>query len=192
MARKNEFRPDSEYPGLLRRLLLTQKQRESVLRWGLAGALCLLGLLLQDAVLWRPVLFGATTDLVPCLVLLVVVLSDAESGSVFALTASCIYYFSGSAPGPQVIPILTGLAVLAVAFRQGYLQPGFWQTMLCVAAAMLLYELCLLAVGMVVGKIAFSRIGVLTLRAVLSLILVPAVYPAVRAIHKIGGETWNE
>ncbi len=192
MARRNEFRRDPEHPGLLRRLLLTQKQRKAVLRWGLAGALCLLALLLQDAVLWRLEIFGATMDLVPCLVLLVAILSDVESGSVFALTASCIYYFSGSAPGPQVIPILTAFAVLSSAFRQGYLQQGFWQTMLCVAAGMLLYELSLLVVGMVVGKISLSRIGVFLLRGILSLILVPALYPAVRRIHKIGGETWNE
>ncbi len=192
MARKNEFRADPEHPGLLRRLLLTEKQRKACLRWGLAGALCLLGLLVQDVVLWRLDVFGATTDLVPALVLLVVILSDTERGSVFALAASCIYYFSGSAPGPQAIPILTGLAVLAAAFRQGYLQPGFWQTMLCMAVAMLLYELCLLTVGMVVGRIAFGRIGVFALRAALSLPVVPALYPVVRAIHKIGGETWNE
>ena len=48
MAKDYDFRPDADTSVNLDKLLLTQRQRFSLLRWVLYGALCLAGLLLQD------------------------------------------------------------------------------------------------------------------------------------------------
>ncbi len=192
MARKQEFRMDPEYSGLLGRLLLTKKQRLSLLRWCLYALVCLAGLILQDVLLYRLTFMGATTDLVPCLIFMIAVLQDAESGSVFALVASCLYYFSGSAPDVYVIPILTGLSIFLVIFRQSYLRQGFFAVLLCSAAGMLLYEMTLFAIGLFLTRTLPERAGVLAMTALLTLVAVPISYPILRATQKIGGEIWRE
>ncbi len=192
MARKYEFRMDPENPGILGRLLLTQKQRLSLLRWSLFGLVCLVALLLQDVVLHRLYLFGAGMDLVPCLILMIAVLQDADTGSVFALAASSLYYFSGSAPGPYVIPLLTFICVFIVIFRQAYLQQGFGAVLLCAAVGLLLYELTVFGICLFLGWTIWARLGTLLLTGALTLVAVPVCYPLLRAIQKIGGEVWKE
>lgn len=193
MARKNfDFKPDRVKTDVLGKLLLTKKQRLSLLRWALFGAVCLVGLLVQDVVLSRVTVLDTTTELVPAFILAVCVLQGAESGCVFALAASCVYYFSGSAPGPYCIPLITALAVLAAIFRQGYLRKGFSALLLCVAVSMVLYELAVFGIGMFLGRTLLPRLGAFCLTAVLSTAAVPLVYPILLSIGKIGGETWKE
>ncbi len=192
MAKKHEFRMDPQSSGVLGRLLLTQKQRLSLLRWTLYALVCLLALLAQDVLLHRLNLWGAGTDLVPCLILMITVLQDAQSGSVFALTASCLYFFSGSAPGVYVIPLLTVLAVFLVIFRQGYLQQGFFAVLLCTGLGMLVYEMVVFGITLFLARTLWSRFWVLGLTALLTVAAVPVFYPVLRAIGKIGGEAWKE
>lgn len=193
MARKNfDFRPDRVRSDVLGKLLLTKKQGQSLLRWLLFSAVCLLGLLVQDVVMSRVTILDTTTDLVPAFILAVCVLQGAESGCVFALCASCIYYFSGSAPGPYCIPFITTLAVVAAIFRQGYLRKGFSALMMCVCVSMLLYELGVFGIGVFLGRTTLRRLGAFCLTAVLSAAAVPLVYPILLSIGKIGGETWKE
>ncbi len=192
MAKKHEFRMDPENSGVLGRLLLTKKQRLSLLRWSLYALMCLLALLVQDVLLHRLHLWGAGTDLVPCLILMITVLQDAQTGSVFALTASCLYYFSGSAPGVYVIPLITALSVFLVIFRQGYLQQSFFAVLLCVLLGQLVYEGFVFAIALFLGRTLWSRAWVMALTAVLTMAAVPVCYPVLRAIGKIGGEVWKE
>ncbi len=192
MAKKNEFRMDSERSAGLGRLLPTKKQRESLLRWTLYGLVCLVGSLLQDVVLCQMHIKGATTDIVPCLILMIAVLQDADSGSVFALIASCLYYFSGSAPGPYSIPLITGVSIFAVIFRQAYLRQGFFAVLLCAALGMGIYEMSIYGIGLFLGHTTVARAQVLAMTAVLTLAVVPVAYPVLRATQKIGGEPWKE
>ncbi len=192
MARKYEFRMDPEHSGGLGRLLLTKKQRYTLLRWSLYGLVCLSGLLAQDVLMHRMSIFGATTDLVPCLIIMIAVLQDADTGSVFSLVASCLYYFSGSAPDVYVIPIITGISIFMVIFRQGYLRQGFFAVLLCAAMGMLTYEMGLFGIGLFLGRTLLSRLNVLLLTAGLTLAAVPIAYPILRSIGKIGGEIWKE
>lgn len=192
MAKKYEFRPDPDGSGNLGKLLLTKKQRRSLLRWTLFGLVCLVGLLLQDAILCRAYVMGARPDVVPCLILMVCVLQGVESGSVFTLVAACAYYFTGSAPGPYVIPILVVIAVFLVILRQNYLQQGFITILLCAGAGMLVYEMCLFGINLFLGRTLPARMGVFLLSVALSLIAVPVAYPILKAIGKIGGDTWKE
>ena len=192
MAKDYDFQPDAEQSVNLDKLLLTQRQRFSLLRWLLYGVFCLASLLLQDAVLCRVDVRGGCTDLVPCVIFLITALQGAEQGSIFALVAAILYHCTGSAPGLYVIPLITVLAVLVAIFRQACLRRGFFSILLCGIVSMFVYELVVFGIGLFMGQTLPQRwiCGVLT--AGLTLLAVPVVYPVIRAIGKIGGEAWKE
>lgn len=192
MARKNEFKPDKRPSPLLKKLHLSPKQRRSVLKWVLYSLLLLALSVLQDVLLCRVHLWGATTDLVPCGIFLICLLAGAQSGSVFALIASVLYLFSGTAPGNYCILFITVLSVLVTIFRQSYLQKSFAVAFLCCGVCILLYELLVGIFGIFLGLTVSSRLGVFILTGVLSLAAVPILYPVVSAIGRIGGEAWKD
>lgn len=190
--KKNEFRPDRPDSDLLGKLLLTKKQTRTVLRWLLFSVTCLVMLLMQDVLMSRFRMFGATTDLVPCVIFTICILQGGESSCIFALLASAIYQFSGSAPGAYCIVLITFLAVLAAIFRQAYLRKGFSALIICAALSIFLYEMCVFGIETFLGNTSGDRVGRFLLTAVYTLIPVPVLYPVLMSIGKIGGETWKE
>ena len=194
MAKKNryEFRPDKVNNDTLGKLLLTRQQFLRLSRWVLLSSLCLTGLVLQDVVMSRFQLFGATTDLAPLLIFAVCILQGGESGCVFALLASLVYHFSGSAPGAYCIVLITFLSVLAAIFRQAYLRKGFSALVLCSSLCMVIYEISVFLIGLFLNQTYSQRFGSFLLTAGLTLLCLPVVYPIVLSIGKIGGETWKE
>ena len=194
MAKKKryEFRPDKVDNDILGKLLLTRHQFSRLLRWVLLSAVCLVGLVLQDVVMSRFHILGATTDLVPVLIFAVCILQGGESGCIFALVASMVYHFSGSAPGAYCIVLITFLAVLASIFRQAYLRKGFSALMLCSVLCMTIYELGVFSIGLFLKQTYPGRFGLFLLTAAMTLVVLPAVYPILMSIGKIGGETWKE
>lgn len=191
-GKKQEFRPDRAGTGQLNKLWPTPLQQLRALRWLLFSGICLVGLLVQDVLLYRVDVWGGCTDVVPCLILMVVVLQGAESGSVFALIMSVLYFFSGSSPGFHVIPLLTVVAVFVVIFRQAFLRRGFFTLLLCAAMGMVLYEMGLFAVSLFLKLTVASRAGAALVTALLSMAVVPVCYPVMSAIGKLGGEAWKE
>ena len=192
MAKEYEFRPDPRNSGDLDKIFLTQRQRFSLLRWTLYGLVCLVGLIVQDVVLYRVNYRDGGTDLLPCLIFVITALEGGETGSVFALVASVLYYLSGSAPGPYMIPVITAIAAFTAIFRQACLRRGFFSILLCAAGSMLLYEMIVFAVELFLGNIPQSRAQAMALTAAYTLVAVPVCYPLLRAIGKIGGEVWKE
>ena len=192
MARKYEFRPDSDRKGLLQRLYLTQQQRRSLLKWVLYALLLTVLSVLQDVILTPARLFGASTDLVPCAIIVICITEGTEGGSVFALIASLLYLFSGTAPGPYAMVFITLLAVLVSAFRQGYLHKGFAASMLCTGVAMLVYELAVFIVGLFLDLTSPGRLLTFVLTAVFSMIAAPLLYLLAKAISAIGGQSWKD
>lgn len=192
MARKNEFKSDKPHSGFWGKLYLTQKQRKEILKWSLYGALLLALSLLQDVVLCRLDLFGATTELVPVGIFLICILEGAESGSIFALVSSLLYLFSGTAAGPYSMVLITVLAVGVTIFRQAYLQKGLAAAVLCAGVAMLAYELLQFVMGLFLGLTIPVRIVGFLITAGLSNIAIPILYPIALSIGTIGGETWKE
>ena len=190
MAKKYEFKPDKPRSGFLNKLYLTQKQRRSILKWSLYGLVLVVMSLLQDVVLCRMDIYGGTTELVPCIIFLVCVIEGVESGGVFALVASLGYLFSGSAAGYYSVAFITTLAVLVTAFRQGYLQRGFFAALFCVAAAMLVYEVLVFGITLFLGQVQLRNFTGFLMTAVLSLPAVPLTYPILMSIG--GGDSWNE
>ena len=191
-GRKYEFKPDKPHSGTLNKLYITRKQRLVLLKWLLLSFVLLLISLVQDVIMSRVTLFGTTTDLLSCAILMACILQDPETGCIFALLSSTLYYFSGTAPGSYVIALLTCLGILVSIIRQCYLRKGFSSTMLCTGGAILIYELALFVIGMFLGQIPPSRVEVFCITAGISLAVMPLLYPIFLSIEKIGGESWKE
>ena len=196
MARRKrpnyEFKPDKA-PKVLQKLLhVTQLQRRQILQWSLYALLLLFLLTLQDVILSQISIGGATTDLVPMAILLIAVVSDVYAGSLFAIIASTLFEFSGSAPGPYVVAYLTILAIAAAFFRQSWWRRGFRSNCLCAGTALLIYELAVWGTGLFLGLTYPSRIVVFILIWAISFLVMLALYPLIRWIQKIGGELWRE
>lgn len=193
MAKKKlQFRPDPERSGLLSKLYITPTQRRKIAKWLLYSLLCVAVLVVQDVVLSRVRLFGGMVELVPGVIMLVCMLEGAENGGVFALCASLFYLYSGSAPGTYVLVLITVPAILAVIFRKNFLQRGFSANWLCTAAAAFVYQLGVYVMGVFLTNTYPGRIGVFLTNALLASAVLPLLYPAFRAVAKIGGEKWKE
>ena len=192
MAKKYEFQPDKPYSNWLSKLQLTQQQRRQALKWCFHALVLLVLSLLQDVVLCRFRFLGGSTELVPCGIFIICILEGSQRGSVFALLAAVFYLLSGSSPGPQILVLITVLAVLAAVLRQTYLHPGLPATFLCTTLAMLFYELAVFGSCLLLGYTDAGRFVSFLVPALLSVLAVPLIYPFAKAIRAIGGETWNE
>ena len=193
MANKNhEFRPDKSGSGLLSRLYMTRLQRLSALKWLLYSLVALFLSVLQDVLLCDLYIWGATTDLVPCAILMVCILEGADNGSLFTLIAALVYLFSGSSPGYHVLVLLPVLGVGASIFRQSLLRKSFSATVLCAGAALILYELIIFGMALFLNLTHPGRFIVALITWGLSFAVMPLLYPILVSIGKIGGETWKE
>ena len=192
MWKQKDFQPDRPGSGLLSKLYLTQRQRQSILKWTLYGLLLVTLSVLQDVLLCRMRLFGATTELVPCGILMICLAEGIEHGSVFSLIASCAYLFSGSAAGYHSIVLLTFLSVYLTYFRQSYLRKSFSATLVCTAVGVMVYQLAVFIFSVFLEQTRLSRIGGAVTTGLLSLISLPILYPLIRGISTIGGEAWKE
>lgn len=190
--RRNEFKPDKTNSGALNQLYITPKQRRTLRKWFLMALLLVLSSVVQDTMLCQLHILGGRFDLVPAVLLLACVMQDPETGSVFALVCACFYYFSGSAPGPYVIAFLTVLGVFFAIVRHCYLHDRFGSAFACAAAALMLYELILFAVGLFLGYTTLQRLKVYLVTGGLSVAVMPLYYPIIKAICKTGGVSWNE
>lgn len=192
MAKNYDFLPDEDNSGNFDKLLPSQGQRFGLLRWTLFGALTVLALLVQDSLMYLVDIFGAGADLVPCVIIMIAALQGAEAGSIFSLVASILFYYSGSAPGPYVVPMITIVSIFTAIFRQACLRRGFFSILLATALGMLCYELLIFTMGLILKHTIFQWFTGAILTAGLSLAALPVAYPIARAIGKIGGELWKE
>ena len=190
--RKYEFKPDRPEGSFFKKLYLTPLQRKRLLKWGLISAVLVLLSLVQDVLLSQISIFGATFALVPCGILLCAMFFDPETAAVFSLTASTLYFFSGSAAGVYTIALLTFLSTLLCIFRVGFLQRRFSALYLCAAVGMMGYQLLVFAIGCFLEQTFFGRFGIFMLCGVLSVAVMPLLYPIFLSISNIGGETWKE
>ena len=192
MSNKNEFQPDKPRLGILDRLYLTRQQRKVLLKWVLYSLALLVLSLLQDVILCRFHLLGATTDLIPCAVILICLLEGLHSGCVFALCASCLYLFSGTAPGIYAMVLLTTLAIFATLFRQAYMQKGFWSALVCTIPTVFAYEMLIFICGLFLKLTLPARFIGFCITTCLTCLTIPVLYPLFLRIASIGGEPWKE
>ncbi len=190
--RRSEFRPDPKRISLPKLFYITQVQRDRMLKWGGYILSMILLLTMQDTILSRVRLFGATTDLMACVILLITVIEGVEVGSLFVVAASTLYYFSGSAPGPYCIGLLSFIGVAATLLRQAYLHRSKLSIVLCAGAALMCYEVGLYIVGVAQGLTRWDRIFSFLLTGGYSFALMIPLYDLINKIGLIGGNTWKE
>ena len=86
----------------------------------------------------------------------------------------------------------TVAAVLAAAFRQGYLRRGLGSDVICTLGAMLFYELAVFATGVFLELTYPGRWGVFVMTALVSTAAAALVYQPLKTIGSIGGNLWKE
>ena len=187
-----EFKPDRQETGLLKQLYLTRLQRKQLLKWGCLSALCVLMLVVQDVLMSQIRISGATTDLVVCVIFLIGLYEGTENGSLFTFIASIVYLFSGSSPGAQCIALLSCTTVMLNLTRQSLWRRSGGSILLCTCAGIVIYEMLNFLFGLFVGNTIWARAGVFGLVALFTCACAFPLYPLVKLISKIGGETWKE
>ena len=195
MARKKkvyEFKPDREKTSFWKQLYMTRLQRQQILKWGSLSALCILLLTLQDVMLSQIRISGATTDLAVCAIFLIGLYEGTENGSLFAFLASVVYLFSGSSPGAQCIALISCTTVCLNLLRQSLWRRSSGSILLCTWAGVIIYEMLNFLFGIFVGNTIWDRAGVFALVAAFTCVAAFPLYPIVKLVSKIGGETWKE
>ena len=190
--KQQEFRPDSLDNGFWQQLYMTKLQRLHLLKWSLLILLILTLLVIQDVIMSRVTIFGATTDLVPCVILLITVMEGINVGSIFVVIASTLYQFSGFSPGAFSIGIMSLLGIFATLFRQAYWYRNRNSILLCAGVAMVLYELGICGVGILTNLTNWYRFSSFLITGVLSWIVMIPLYALIDRIGQIGGSTWTE
>ena len=190
--RKYEYRPDKVKTDFLGKLYLTPQQRKQLLRWLLFAVLLVVASVLKDVVLCRMQLFGATTDLVPLVIILICVQIGADRAAIFALIAAMLYKFSGTAPGYYSMALIPVLSLLAAMLRQSYFRRSFGSVFLCVTAAIVLYEMLVLVCGLIFLNTTSQRALRFLATGLISAATLPILYPITKAIDNIGEKSWTD
>lgn len=189
---KPDFKPDTEEFNIWKFLHLTQVQRHRLLKWGLYIALIVGLTMIQDVIMSQITLFGGTTDLAVCIILLITVIEGVEVGSVFVLLTSCFYYFSGSSPGPYAVGLLTFLGIGACLFRQLFWHRNQGSIVLCAGIALMLYEIAIFGIGIFLELTRWDRMNSFLVTGAISVAIMIPMYNLINAIGQIGGNTWKE
>lgn len=191
-AERSEFRPDAQESAFLKSLHFTEQQRLRLLRWVLLSLVCVLCLVVQDCILSRIHILGATTDLAVAAILLVTVMEGSEVGGLFALIASVVYHYSGSAPHPLCVSLITIPGFLCALFRQKFWHRGTSSNLLCSAIAMLVYEIGLFLTALFSGLTRPDRFHYFLLTAAYSIVLMLPLYQLIFRIGQMGGHVWKD
>lgn len=190
--KRNEFRPDPTTSTWLKTRRLTRLQKLRLLKWVLYALIVILCLVIQDVIMSQLRLFGATTDLAVGAILLITVIEGTDVGSLFVLIASMLYWFSGSAPTPVCIALLTSFGIGATMFRQMFWHRSRGTLTLCACLALTAYELGLFVTGIMQGLTYFGRLPSFLLTSAYTCLVMIPLYTLVNKTGLIGGNTWKE
>ncbi|MGN0969685.1 MAG: hypothetical protein ACI4OM_02905 [Evtepia sp.] len=189
---RNEFRPDPTASTWLKTRKLTRQQKLRLLKWVLYALIVMMCLVVQDVIMSQFRLFGATTDLAVGAILLITVIEGTEVGSLFVLIASTLYWFSGSAPTPICIALMTAFGIGATMFRQMFWHRSRGTLTLCACLALTAYELGLFVTGVMQGLTYFGRLPSFLLTSAYTCLVMIPLYTLVYKTGLIGGNTWKE
>ena len=187
-----DFKPDVQKATWAKTNRLTRQQQLRLMRWVLYALTVVLSVVLQDVIMSQVSIFGATTDLPACAILLITVMEGTEIGSIFVLLVSTLYYFSGNAPSAFCIVLMTFFGIGATLFRQMFWHRSKGSIILCAAIALIAYELGLFVVGLTSELTHWGRLPVFALTAVFSCLVLLPLYSLIYKIGLIGGNTWKE
>ena len=187
-----DFKPDVQKATWVKTVRLTKLQQLRLVRWLLYILTVVMSLVLQDTLMSQVSIFGATTDLPACAILLITVMEGTEIGSIFVLLASTLYYFSGNAPTAFCIGLMAFFGIGATLFRQLFWHRSKGSIILCAGIALTLYELGLFVVGITTQLTHWGRLPMFVLTAVFSCLVLIPLYSLLYKIGLIGGNTWKE
>ena len=187
-----EFKPDNTGADWSAILHMTNAQKDSLLKWGSYVAICVLLCMIQDVIMSKVHILGASTDLVVSALLLLTVMQGVETGSSFIFLGSLLYYFTGSSPGPLSIILLTFLGIGASMFRQVFLHRGLIAITVCAGSALMLYEIGTCLLGIFQGLTHWGRLFSFIVTGVMSWAFMLVLYPLFHRIGLIGGNIWKE
>ena len=187
-----DFKPDVQKATWTKTLKMTRLQQLRLTRWALYILTVVASVVLQDVIMSQFSIFGATTDLPACGILLITVMEGTEIGSIFVLIASVLYYFSGNAPSAFCIGLMTAFGIGATLFRQMFWHRSKGSIILCSAIAVTCYELGLFVVGIGSELTHWGRLPSFVLTAVFSCLVLIPLYSLIHKIGLIGGNTWKE
>ena len=158
----------------------------------LYALIVILCLVTQDVIMSQLRLFGATTDLAVGAILLITVIEGTDVGSLFVLIASMLYWFSGSAPTPVCIALLTAFGIGSTMFRQMFWHRSRGTLTLCACLALTAYELGLFVTGIMQGLTYLGRLPSFLLTSAYTCLVMIPLYTLVNKTGLIGGNTWKE
>ena len=173
---------------MLKHFHLTQRQWRGILKWSLHSLLFLLVLTFQDVVLAKHPVFGVKLSLVPLLLICVCIREGPEGGGLFTLLAALFWCLSGADYGNLSLAILPICSILAAVLCRALLKVRFLPTFLCCLAISLTNETVIFIFKLILSGVApenYQR--VLLPRVGLSILTLPLLYYAVKAIHRTGG-----
>lgn len=188
----NEFKPDANTATLFKTRRLTRQQRLRLTKWLLYAAIILGCLVIQDTMMCKLSLFGATTDLPVAAILLITVVEGTDVGSLFVLIASLIYYYSGTAPGSYCIGLLSCFGIFATMTRQMYWHRSRGSLTLSAMLALVLYEMGLFVTGLLMGLTNWGRLYSFLLTSCYTCLIMIPLYSLINKTGLIGGNTWKE
>ena len=187
-----DFKPDVNPSTFAKTARLSRQQKQEILKWFLYSMTFLAALVVQDVIMSQLRLFGATTDLPVCVLLLIAMLEGTQVGSLFLLVSSTVYYFTGSSPGPYSVGILTVLGVITVMLRQMYLHRSKGSMVACTGIALVAYEIGVFISGLATGRTILPRFPVFVFTGLYSALALIPLYSVLERISIIGGNTWKE
>ena len=187
-----DFKPDVQKATWVKTVRLTRLQQLRLTRWMLYVLTVVACQVLQDVIMSQFSIFGATTDLPACAILLITVIEGTEIGSIFVIIASTLYYFSGNAPTAWCIGLMTFFGIGATLFRQMFWHRSKGSIVLCSAIALTAYELGLFVVGVGSELTHWGRLPSFALTALYSCLVLIPLDSLIFKIGLIGGNVWKE
>ena len=176
----------------LKSLRLTQLQRLRLLKWALYVAVILGALVIQDVVMSRVHIMGATTELPVAVIMLITVIEGTEEGSLFALIASVLYFYTGSAPNAYAIALICFPGILACLLRQMYWHRSRASITLFAGIANMVYAIGMYVVGVSQGLTRWETLPLFVLSGAYNVLVMIPLYLLIVKIGLIGGNTWKE
>lgn len=163
-----------------------RERYRSALMWALYSLLFLLVLVLQTVLFGQARLFHTKLSFVPVAIACIAMHNGAENGGIFALAAGTFFQLSGAEGSGLIILLLTVGALLAGYICDCFLNRNFFTSLLMSLLVLALTHLVLWVVRCYLGSAMWSDFGIQLRQILLSLLACPLLYPASRAIRKIG------
>ena len=167
---------------------MNQKYRNYIM-WALYALLFLLVMLVQTTVFGRVRFYGVKLNLMPVVMVCIAMGVGHEAGGLFGLVAAVVWFAAGADDGVLAMVSFTLMGILAgylcdAVFSRRFL-PAFFLTL----GALVFHEGAVFLLKYYLEGAAGELIRWVPVSAGLSVLACPVIYPAAKAIRKVGGRS---